>query len=343
LRDGLSARRGVPLRILVTRLRYLGDVILTTPVIEALRECFPDAEIWYMAEPPHSAILENHPGLTGLLEAGRGTAATLSTIMKIRRLRFAAAIDLFYNPRSANILYLSGIPVRIGGGRKWRRRLYTDIFDPGGSVRTAIGHHLAAARLLGCEARERRPRIFLTDAELESGRKMVEAAFGGRMPGRVVAVQAGGTWPSKRWPVSSFAALVPEIDDKFGARTLLVTGPGEEWISDGVASKSGGRAVVMPVMSIREASAAIAACRTLVANDGGMMHAGVAMGIPTVGIFGPTEREMWFPYSGMGPYEVITGDAECAPCHLHECDDMKCLEGITVDEVIAGLGRVTGW
>jgi ADP-heptose:LPS heptosyltransferase len=343
LRDGLSARRGAPLRILVTRLRYLGDVILTTPVIEALRECFPGAEVWYMAEPPFSDILENHPGLAGVIKAGRTAAGTLATIRKIRRLRFAAAIDLFYNPRSANILFLSGIPVRIGGGRKWRRRLYTGIFDPGGGTRNAIGHHLSAIRPLGCRGDVRRPRIYLTDEELRFGKKEVREALGDGMPERVVAVQAGGTWPAKRWPVPSFSKLVRHIEREFGARTLLVTGPGQEWISEGVVSGAGGRAVQMPVLPVRRAAAAIAACGALVSNDGGIMHAGVAMGVPTVGIFGPTEREMWFPYAGMGPFEVITSGAVCAPCHLHECDDMKCLEDVTVDDVAAALSRVTGW
>jgi heptosyltransferase-3 len=339
----LSARKGVPLRILVTRLRYLGDVILTTPVIDSLRECFPEAEIWYMAEPPHSTILGNHPGLAGVIEAGKGVPATISTIMRIRKLRFAAAIDLFYNPRSANILRLSGIPVRIGGGRRWRRRLYTHIADTDIGLRNAIGQHLLSLKALGCEGKVRRPRIYLSDEELESGRSSVKAAFGGEMPERVAAIMPGGTWPAKRWPAASFARLVAVIEERYGARTLLITGPGQESISEETASLSGGSAVVMPVLPIRRAAAAISACNALVANDGGVLHTGVALGMPVVGIFGPTERDMWFPYSGMGPFDVITSGADCAPCHLHECDDMKCLNDISVDEVADGLGRVSGW
>lgn len=339
----LSAQRGVPLRILVTRLRYLGDIILTTPLIAALRDCYPEAEIWYMAEPPHAAILENHPDLAGVIEVGKGASATLSTIMKLRKLGFTAAIDLFYNPRSANLLRLSGIPVRIGGGRKWRRRLYTDIIEPDPHIRSAIGHHLAAVRRLGCEAPEKRPRICLLSDELESGLAAVKKAFGGQMPARVTAFQPGGTWPSKRWPVSSFAGLVGEVEKRFGTKVMLVTGPGQESISDEVSSLSGGAAVVMPVLPIRQAMASIAACGALVANDGGVMHAGVALGIPTVGIFGPTEPDIWFPYGGMGPFEVMTRNEECAPCHLHECDDMKCLDNISAGDVADGLARVTGW
>ena len=339
----ISVRRDGPVRILVTRLRYLGDVILTTPVIDALGECFPSAEIWYMAESPYAAILESHPGLAGVIEVGKGTASIFSTIRKIRKLRFAAAVDLFYNPRSANILRLSGIPVRIGGGRKWRRRLYTDIFEADSSIRSAIGHHLTALAILGCTASERRPRICLREDELTSGSSAVVSALGGGALERTVAFHAGGTWPSKRWPASSFASLARVVMERFNSRTLLVTGPGEEPLAEQIVSESAGLASALPVMPIREAAAAIAACDALVSNDGGVMHTGVALGVPTVGVFGPTEPDIWFPYSGMGPYEVITRNEECAPCHLHECGDMKCLEKITVDEVAEGLGRVTGW
>lgn len=340
----IASRRDGPVRILVTRLRYLGDVILTTPVIDALGECFPGAEIWYMAEPPYSSILENHPGLTGVIEVGKGPAAMLRTIGKIRKLGVAVAIDLFYNPRSANILRLSGIPVRLGGGRKWRRRLYTDIFEPDSSIRSAIGHHLAALEIFGCAAMERQPRIYLSEAEMVSGRSVVDSVFGGASaPKRTVAFHAGGTWPAKRWPASSYASLARTLQDLFDARSLLVTGPGEEDVSDLVVSGSEGSAAAMPLMPIREAAAAIAACDALVSNDGGVMHTGVALGVPTVGIFGPTEPDIWFPYSGMGPYEVISRNEECAPCHLHECGDMKCLKNIAVDEVAECLGRITGW
>lgn len=339
----IFVRRDGPVRILVTRLRYLGDVILTTPVIDALGECFPSAEIWYMAEPPYSSILENHPGLSGLLEVGKGAASMLSTIRKIRKIGFTAAVDLFYNPRSANILRLSGIPVRIGGGRRWRRRLYTDIFEPDSSIRSAIGHHLASLEILGCAASERRPRVYLKGDELASGRSAVVSAFGGGAPDRTVAFHAGGTWSSKRWPASSFAELARVVMERFDSRSLLITGPGEEPLSEQVVSESAGLACAIPPMPIRKAAAAIAVCDALVSNDGGVMHTGVALGVPTVGIFGPTEPDIWFPYSGMGPYEVITRNEECAPCHLHECEDMKCLEKITVDDVADGLGRVTGW
>ena len=160
---------------------------------------------------------------------------------------------------------------------------------------------------------------------------------------RTVAVHAGGTWPAKRWSRSSFARLAASIRDRYGAGSLLVTGPGEEGISREVAEASKGAAAVLPVMPIRETAAAIAACDALVSNGGGVMHTGVALGVPTVGIFGPTDPGIWFPYRGMGPFDVVTAGVDCSPCDLHECCDMRCLDDITVETVADALGKVTGW
>jgi ADP-heptose:LPS heptosyltransferase len=258
-------------------------------------------------------------------------------------MRFDVAIDLFYNPRSANILFLSGIPVRVGGGRKWRRRLYTHIFDPRGAEGGAIGHHLAAVSALGCEPEYHPTRMFLTDKERAGGKDAAAGAFGGVMPARTVAMHPGGTWPAKRWDPSSFAALADLVSERFGARALLLTGPGQEEISRQVASRAGSGPAVLPVMPIREAASVMAACSAVVANDGGVMHAAVALGLPTVGIFGPTEPEIWFPYTGKGPWEVVTSGAPCAPCHLHECPDMRCLADISAGDAAGALARVTGW
>ncbi|MBD3178581.1 MAG: hypothetical protein GF417_02725 [Candidatus Latescibacteria bacterium] len=134
------------LRILITRLRFLGDIIISTPVIEALKECYPDAEIYYLAQEEYAPVLEGNPFLEGVILLRKGFAGTLRAVRKIRSLRFSAALDLFYNPRSANILFLSGIPVRVGGSRRFRKRMYTDNFSVPVEVRSAVSHHLSACR-----------------------------------------------------------------------------------------------------------------------------------------------------------------------------------------------------
>ena len=124
---------------------------------------------------------------------------------------------------------------------------------------------------------------------------------------------------------------------------LLVGGPGEDGIVRDVASMVGKGIHILPLQPIRKLAAVLRSCDAVVANDGGVMHMSVALQRPTVAVFGPTEPDVWFPYESMGPYTVVTSGEECAPCHLHQCDDMRCLEGLEAEEVYKAFERVLKW
>lgn len=337
---GEARRRGVRLRVLVTRLRYLGDVVLSIPVISALKGCYPDAEIHYLVEERYAPVLSHHPHLDGVIPLERGVRGSLRAVSRMRRLSFTAAIDLFYNPRSAWLLYWAGIPVRVGGSRRWRRRLYTETFAVPSAVRSAVSHHLYPLGVLDCRGDGGMPRIYLTDAERSRGSMLVRKHVGDIGGEHVVAVHPGGTWQSKRWPPELFARLIVLLGERIGFRALLVTGPGEEAIVREVADRAGAYASILPLQPLRRLAAALDNCAAVVANDGGVMHMAVALERPTVGIFGPTEPDIWFPYEGKGPYLLATRREQCAPCHLHACDDLRCLKRIEPEEVAAKVRRV---
>jgi lipopolysaccharide heptosyltransferase II len=333
-----ARKRGVDLSILVTRLRYLGDVILTTPAVAALKSRYPEAHIYYLAEAPYSDILREDPHLDGVISLHDGF---FSALREVRSKGFIAAIDLFYNPRSAWILFFSGIPIRLGGTRKWRRHLYTHTFSVPSSVRSATGHHLCALETFDVHGRERPPRIYLLDDERSKGKEILERITG-RSEG-VVALHPGGTWPSKRWPPAAFADLASRIKKETGKGILVIAGPSEERIARDVVSLAGGDIHVLPVQSIRSLAAVLDSCDALVANDGGVMHLAVSLERPTVGVFGPTEPDIWFPYESMGPYAVVTSREECAPCHLHQCSDMRCLDDLEPEDVYRAFEGVVQW
>jgi len=342
--DAEARGRGGRRRVLVTRLRYLGDVILSTPAVEAMKARYPDWEIYYMAERPYAAILEGNPHLAGVIGAGRGVRDAIGTIRKLRSMGFVAALDLFYNPRSAILLYLSGIPVRAGGTRRFRRRLYTHRFAIPAGTRSAVMHHLEAARIFDIEPKDAVPRIYLSPEERSTGRALLDRTWGtGRGARRVLAMHPGGTWPSKRWGSDSFAKLAVLAREALGAETVLIAGPGEEGIAARVQAASGGAARLLPLQPLRSVASVLASCDAVVSNDGGILHMAVALGRPTVGVFGPTEPDIWFPYEGKGPFSLVTHGIECAPCHRHECEEMKCLDGIAPDEVLGRLEEVLAW
>jgi lipopolysaccharide heptosyltransferase II len=341
--EAAARRAGIPLRILVTRLRYLGDVILTTPALAALAKRYPGAEIHYLAEAPYVPVLEGNPHLAGVIPLRPGLAGSLGAVAAIRKLRFSAAIDLFYNPRSAALLFLSGVPVRVGGSRRIRRRLYTHVAAPPPGVRSAVAHHVAFLRAIGVEGEETLPRVYLGAAEIEEGRAAIARALGRGERRPVIAFHPGGTWPAKRWAAESFGRLAVAARAELGAAVVAVAGPGEEGIAREAAAASEGALTPLPPMPIRLAASALAACAAVVANDGGVMHLSVALGRPTVAVFGPTETGIWFPYEGAGPFAVVTSATPCAPCHRHVCDGGECLKSIEPAEVLGRLREVLAW
>ena len=335
--DIMARRRGERPRILVTRLRYLGDVILTTPAVAALKSRYPEARIDYLTEEAYAPVLDRNPHIDEIVTTAGGFPATVA---KIRKRRYTAALDLFYNPRSAWILYLARVPVRVGGARRWRRRLYTHTFNVPGSVRSAVSHHLYPLRILEAGEKGSLPRVYIEGEEAAAGGSLLRE-LAGRSEG-VVALHCGGTWPAKRWSPENFSILAGMISDRTGRRIVLITGPGEEELVGAVMERSEKRdhLSALPVMPIRSIASLLLHCDAVVANDGGVMHLSVALGRPTVGVFGPTEPDIWFPYEGEGPFSVATLNADCAPCHKHDCDDTLCLDLLSPEMVYQKLEDV---
>jgi len=336
-----AGRRGAKLRILVTRLRYLGDVLLTTPAVAALKGRYPDAEIDYATEGPYADVLEGNPHIGRVIRLSREARRAGGEIAKIRSLRYTACIDLFYNPRSALLLFLSRIPIRAGGSKKLRGKLYTHRFSVPPETRSAAMHHVRAMGVFGVEARDSLPRVHLRQDELDAGAGILERTVGKRESRRrIIAMHPGGTWQSKRWSPGSFAKLAVLLRERIDAETVVIAGPGEERIAAQVAAEAGGSVRALPLQPLRTIAAVLAACDAVVADDGGIMHLSVAVGRPTVAVFGPTEPDIWFPYEGKGPFAVVSRRLACAPCHKHECGSVACLDGIEPESVLESVRRV---
>ncbi len=246
-------------------------------------------------------------------------------------------IDLYGNPRSAALAAWTGARVRVGPARRGRRHLYTHPLPPAAEPLSAVAHHLRAVEILGLKPRRRSPRIALTERELMEGRARLEAALPSGTPR--VGIHPGNRWPAKRWPPERFAALVRAIP-RLGARPLVLAGPGEETLARWIAG-GGGRAdvPVLAALPLRAYWSVIAALDALVTVDGSPIHAGPAVGTPTVGILGPTEPEIWFPYRLEDGHQLLSREIWCRPCHRHECARMDCLDWISVGDAFQAVSR----
>ena len=340
-------------RILISRIKFIGDVVLTTPVVHALRETFPHAHIAYLAERGAVSLLEHNPDLDELIAFDFDKPGILEQFRVIRRLRkgrFDVFIDLFSNPRTALLAWASGAPMRIGKEVRGRGRLYTHQIRDDGRPKTAIEYHYQYVEPLGVKPAHWRTKIVLTEDEKR------EAAIYLRWQNidpekKIIGLHPGATWPAKMWPAERFADLIDLLNAKLGAQVVVTQGPNDREVVEKISRRAVGNAVFLNVLPLRQLAAILSRLRVYVANDSGPMHIAAAVGTKTVGIFGPGEENIWFPYTP--PYYDLSAghvalrkDVPCHPCHLDFCNRegdgyMECMKLLSVQEVFEEIKRRT--
>ncbi len=335
------------MKILVSRLKYIGDIVLTTPVIESLREHFPESRICYLGDKDGVALLERNPFLDEIIPYDFGAPEIreeLRIISSLRKEKFDIAIDLFGNPRSAIVIYLSGAATRIGGNFGWRGKTFTHPITIREKM-TAVAFHLKYLEPLGIHDGYRAPRIFLSDEEkAQAGEYLSSLGVNG---GSIkIGFQIGATWLAKIWPPEYFARLAESVAESFGAYPIVTYGPKDiPYLEKFAASVRVKFAAVPPETpkNLRKLAAVMSVCDAFVSNDTSTMHISAAVGTPTVGIFGPSDPETWFPYSGEFGHMAMKKDVDC--CHLDHCklkgeEYMRCMKSIKPDEILETLGQI---
>jgi heptosyltransferase-2 len=329
-------------RILVSRLRFMGDVLLTLPAVRALKAAYPSARITYLTQHPYQELLENHPDIDEVLVLD--TKRLWPQIRLLRRFmsgRYDISVDLFGNPRSALWMRLSGARMRIGGDFRGRRMHYTHRIRNDGKPKTAAEFHLSYLKPLGIPLENSEPEIFLTPEEKDRARDWLNAQ-GAAGRGPLIGLHAGASWPAKRWFPERFAALADRLRSELGASILWTEGPGEAAILDVVRKSSRGPIRRSGVLPLRSLAAVLGECDVFVSNDCGPMHLAPAVGTKTVGIFGPGEPEIWFPYNQAGGHRFIHANVDCSRCHMDVCGKMDCMKAVSVEDVFNAVKASLG-
>ena len=331
--------------ILLTRLKYIGDIVLTTPLIHTLRDRFPDAYIAYLGDKNGVSLLEQNPYLDEIfsIDFSRNTILQqLGLFYQLNRKHFDLVIDLFCNPRSALLSFATRAPVRVGGNLPGRGKLYTIRIKDDGIPKSAVEFHYQSLKAAGIEPKYFAPEIFLTEDEKKESRRYLEWQ-GIDFSKPIVALHPGGTWPAKLWPAERFADLTDLLVAKTHAQIVLTKGPRDGEAAGKVESAIVGGVLSLPVLPLRQLAAILSLCAACVANDSGPMHIAAAVGTPTIGLFGPGEENIWFPYTpafpgGSPKHIALRKDVPCHPCHLNVCNRtgneyMECMKLLSVNEV----------
>ncbi len=333
-------------RILLSRLKFIGDVVLTTPVIRAVRQKYPEAFIAYLGEKNAASLLEHNPCLDEVIPFDLAKPALFEQPRVMRLLRqkkFDAFVDFFSNPRTALLAAASGARVRIGKDVKGRGRLYTDRIKDDGKPKTAVQFHYQYVKPLGVEPTAWRTEVFLTEDEKREARNYLSWQ-GIDVSRTIVGVHPGASWPAKMWPAENFGALIDRLRAKLNAQVVLTQGPGDAEVVKKVLHASVGNSLAIPPLPLRQLAAIVSLFSLYIANDNGTMHISAALGVRTIGIFGPGEEAIWFPYvppfyDAASGHAALRMDVPCHPCHLDFCNRsgagyMECMKLLTVDEVL---------
>lgn len=322
-------------KIFIRSTNWIGDAVMTTPALAAVRAAFPAAEVVVAANPVVAELLRHHPACDRLLRYDKkgvhgGLGGLLRFCREIRRERFDLAI-LFQNAIEAAIMTtLARIPRRAGyttdgralllthrvwGWRRARRRHHTQYYL---TMLAGLGITGGSGRLHLCCTPEERAW---------AGQRLGDGCW--------VAVNPGATYGSaKRWPPERFAAAADLIAADFSARILILGGPNEAAIGREVAAGMHTHPLNLAGRtSVRELMALLSQCRLLVTNDSGPMHVAAAFDVPIVAIFGSTDHTTTSPLSPS--CRIVRQPTACAPCLKTECPtDHRCMTAVTVPQVV---------
>ncbi len=347
------------MKILLVRLRLIGDVVFTTPVIRALRRRYPDAHLSYLVEPAAAPIVDQNPHLNEIILAQRPRGlARLSEDVRLarllRRARFDLVIDLHGGPRSGWLTWATGAPRRIGYDIKGRGWMYTDRVAraPDLRPRHSVRNQWDLLAPLGIEAPD--PALDAVEmtpdptADTRVDARLRAAGVTPDHPLVVIHVSAGN--PFRRWPVESFQALTEALVRRDPARRILLTsGPSDaeaaRQVADGVRHALGDLAAAVPDLGdfdLHELRAIIARAAVYIGGDSGPLHVAATTTVPVVALLGPTLPERSTPWRDARWFvETIDQVLPCRPCHQRVCEpgDFRCLTWTGADRVIAAAER----
>lgn len=325
-------------RILVIKLRAIGDVILSTIVTKNLRLAYPHARIHYLTETPSLEVLKGNPFIDDVIAYDRRTMGGLDLIRTVRRGRYDLVIDLFGNPRTALVTSLSGARQRVGFRFRGRAYAYNVLAEPRGDSVHNTQFNLDALAALGVAIQDRRIYFSFDDEDERYVESFLPPGF---EPGSfIVCINSGGGWYTKRWGLDRFAALADRLAQEFNARIVLPWGPGQMPDAEGIRKSMHRDAFIPPATTLRQLGALLKRCSIVVTNDSGPMHIAAAVGTPVLGIYGPTDPLLQGPY-GANHVVVRNEGLDCLGCNLTACPiGHPCMLGLSVETVLDGVRQL---
>ena len=326
-------------RVLIVQTAFIGDVILATPLAEAIAAMFPGCQCDYVVIPAACNLLEQNPNVHKVWSYDkrgrqRGVVALWRFARALRQQDYDVALVPHRSLRSAVLVRLAGIPRRIGFDRSAGWFLFSDIVKY--RQTHEVERNLDLLAQLGEFPSRVVPRIYWNE---EDEQALINCLAGVVDTDYLFAIAPGSVWPTKRWPPERFAELAKALNAASQTAVLLIGGDGDRELCEAIRQLTGGRCInTAGQLTLRQSAALLSKCRLLISNDSAPTHLGIASGCRVLTIFGPT-----VPRFGFYPYGQSDGVAEldlpCRPCTSHgsrHCPlgTHACMEDLSVAMVL---------
>ncbi len=330
-------------KVLVIALNRLGDAVVSIPAFRAIKESLPQSEVTVLSNSYVRDILDRVDFIDRIVAyEKRGTFLEKARLArKLAGHRFDLAVDLTcdYTFGNALVCFLSGARYRVGYGTSGRGFLFHKPVKHKKKPLHAVEEILDIVRSVGLDIASKSLRISASREAREAIKKFLEGQ-NIEHGDLLIGIHPGGYYPTQKWPAERFAQVGKALMEKFGAKIVLIGGPGEEkWIGQ-VKTVMKNNCSIFLNQPVKNLLALIQSCQLLLCNNSGPLHLAVALGTPTVSTMGPTLPEKW------GPYEeghiVLRKDLACMPCNDASCrlKTHDCLRLITAEEMLRAAEKL---
>jgi len=357
---------GLRLKILLIRLRLIGDVVLTTPAVRAIRQTFPDAQLTYLVERYAAPVIEDNPHLDRVLvipppEGGwRRLTQDFTLAQQLRHERFDIVIDFHGGPRASWLAWASRAPVRIGYevvGRSW---MYTTIVPRPRELRAR--HSVEnqwdllpwVSPALARPPDPARDRVEMPESAAAAARLTQRfAALGISRQHRLIVIHVSAGNPFRRWPADCFVELVTRLGASGQDRRIILTsGPSEADAAKRIGQEARARlgvgqdtaVIAGEEFTLPELRSLIGRAALFIGGDTGPLHVAATTNVPILGIYGPTlpiRSAPWRPPSLVTESVEVPEELPCRPCDQRRCipGDFRCLTRLAPELVIQAAER----
>ena len=338
-------------RVLVVKLRSIGDTVLSTPSLIALKRFVPNAQIDILLEDWVAPLLKGHDAVDNVISVGKGSAERLKVAFELRRRRYDVAFNLHGGTTATFFTTASRAKHRVGYSDYQYSFLYNHLLLSatefwGTEFTHSAEQQLALLGFVGVPIEDRpKSRLVVTENAIESLEKKFEAAAasvsGWNDGGNFALLHPSSAFATKQWPTENFARTADFLAEK-GLQTVGVASKNENAVLENLKRESNVPVLTFDDLTLPEITDLASKAKLFVGNDSGIAHIAAAVNTPCVVIFGSSNRNHWRPWTDV-PNEIVYEEFPCQPCPGYECKEFgepKCILSVRPETVFAAIERV---